>query len=191
MQNDTNVQFPEFVSNGQMGTNPVICWDLDGTLFDARHRLHHVESGKTKNWKAFFAEIPFDEPFAWIINSFHFLARSGFDNHFVTARPDNLREVTSKQILQHISDPGDLKTHLHMRPTSDHRADVEVKQEIVWRLFREGYNVVAAYDDREPIARMYAAYGIQSFLCSNGNVVGRIDDSVDNTLNHIFGKAGN
>lgn len=36
-----------------------VIFDIDGTLADLSHRLHHV-SGKPKNWDAFFAEADRD-----------------------------------------------------------------------------------------------------------------------------------
>src|SRR3954465_46256 len=36
--------------------------DMDGTLADVSHRLHHVRGGKRKNWKRFFEEMVSDRP---------------------------------------------------------------------------------------------------------------------------------
>ena len=38
----------------------IIC-DIDGTLADLHHRLHHIKNGN-KNWDAFFAEVKDDLP---------------------------------------------------------------------------------------------------------------------------------
>jgi hypothetical protein len=36
--------------------------DLDGTLADCTHRLHHVRGHGRKNWEAFFAGCHLDMP---------------------------------------------------------------------------------------------------------------------------------
>ena len=36
--------------------------DLDGTVADCTHRLHHIRGRGRKNWDAFFAGCDLDEP---------------------------------------------------------------------------------------------------------------------------------
>jgi hypothetical protein len=36
--------------------------DLDGTLADCTHRLHHIRGERAKNWDAFFAACHLDQP---------------------------------------------------------------------------------------------------------------------------------
>ena len=33
---------------------PVVIVDIDGTVADVHHRLHHIEGRGRKNWKGFF-----------------------------------------------------------------------------------------------------------------------------------------
>lgn len=163
----------------------VVVWDLDGTLFDNRHRQHYI-AAKPKNWKAFFQEIPFDEPFPQMISTVTFLQNQGFECHFVTARPISTLHATRAQLQTYIHRPGDLDHLLHMRAADDHRVDVEVKQDIIWQMFRDGLNVVAAYDDRVEVCNMYAAFGIKAHVCVNGVVDYIVDDTPSNVLDQIF-----
>lgn len=41
--------------------------DIDGTLADCRHRLHHVLPGRKRDWDAFFGEMD-DDDLIWPVS---------------------------------------------------------------------------------------------------------------------------
>jgi phosphoglycolate phosphatase-like HAD superfamily hydrolase len=49
-------------------------FDIDGTLADATHRLHHV-TGSNRNWDAFFQEAAHDTPHIAICELFEMVRR--------------------------------------------------------------------------------------------------------------------
>src|SRR4051812_6569456 len=92
--------------------------DLDGTLADCRHRLHHVLPGAKRDWEAFFAGIYDDNlihPVAAVVRS---LARD-YKIVLCSGRPEKYRGVTTKW-LDEFNVPFDA---LYMRPDGDFRAD--------------------------------------------------------------------
>ena len=56
----------EVVRLHPQGLKPLaVCVDLDGTLCNIDHRLHHVRGEGKKNWKAFFDNLLDDRPNQW------------------------------------------------------------------------------------------------------------------------------
>ena len=49
-------------------SKPAIIVDLDGTVADLSHRLHHI-NGKHRNWDAFFAGVDKDTPIVGTLSS--------------------------------------------------------------------------------------------------------------------------
>ena len=74
--------------------NKVWVFDIDGTLADNEHRMHHLD-GK-KEWDAFFSKQHLDEPYQPVIDVLHALAndRPGDAVIIVTARDERFREET-------------------------------------------------------------------------------------------------
>lgn len=97
----------------------IIC-DLDGTLCDHRHRLHHVERPEVyeipclcqpvnrvceihKNWKpdyeAFYAAMDEDAVNLWCAEILHHLSQQEeYEILFVTGRPEKYRDITDRWI---------------------------------------------------------------------------------------------
>ena len=99
--------------------------DIDGTLSDSRHRLHHLQS-KPKNWPAFFDEMVNDPPYQWVVDLVRLLAR----DHLImlaSGRPDSHQPQT----IEWLGKQGVPWTELHMRKTGDYRLDTIVKKEIL------------------------------------------------------------
>jgi len=56
---------------------------------------------------------------------------------------------------------------LHMRPQGDTRKDTEVKREMFDEHIRNKYNVLAVFDDRPCVVRMWLDMGLKVFACGN------------------------
>lgn len=135
-----------------------IVFDLDGTLADCRHRVHHVRDGN-RNWDAFFAECVNDPPIA---TTFAALGAHDWAGHQVeiwSARSDVVASETRAWLSRHGINP-DLLTH--MRSSGDTQPDVDLKRK--WLLARhpdERPNIV--YDDRQRVVDMWRDEGITCF----------------------------
>jgi phosphoglycolate phosphatase-like HAD superfamily hydrolase len=114
--------------------------DLDGTVADVRHRLHHLQR-RPKDWEAFFGGIPDDEPLAEGVA----VARTLAESHelvYLTGRPERHRRATEAWLHRHDLPPGQLM----MRPDGDRRPARVAKMAMLRRLAAHG-PVVAFVDD--------------------------------------------
>ncbi len=140
---------------------PIVIVDIDGTIADVRHRLHHIQGGKKKNWKAFFEAMDRDKPIDSMIQQVYELERD-HDILIVTGRPEQYRARTEKWLKAN----GIRYRKLFMRPSGDHRPDYTVKAEVL-REFPKG-QIVLAIDDREPVCDMWEKNGIRCIRVDNG-----------------------
>lgn len=53
--------------------------------------------------------------------------------------------------------------HLHMRQTDDKRSDYIIKHEIYNEHIRDKYNILAAFDDRLQVCRLWYELGLPLF----------------------------
>ena len=145
-----------------------VIFDLDGTIFDPSHRLHHLDG--EKDWKAFhdaMDEDPTIEAVAELARILHraSVAGCGIDAVLlVTARHDDpkYRRMTEEALQLH-----DIPYHrLYMRANDDTRPDHVVKAEILERILDEGYEPMLAVDDRPSIIAMWRAHGITALQCA-------------------------
>jgi len=58
---------------------------------------------------------------------------------------------------------------LLMRQTGDSRKDSIIKEEIFWKDIEPNYNVIAVFDDRDQVVKMWRSLGIKCFQCDYGN----------------------
>lgn len=138
----------------------IIC-DLDGTLADCTHRQHHVQGEGKKDWKAFFATM-YDDVLNKNLNDILGLLSFKYDIYFVSARPDNYREVTKNWLLA-AGEWEEENYFLYMRKAGDFRADTIVKQEILDQIKAEGVEILVAFDDRSSVVQMWRDNGV--FCC--------------------------
>lgn len=145
-------------------------FDIDGTLADNDHRMHHLENGK-KNWDAFFAEQHKDEPYQAVLDVLHALAYDrgkmlGDKIIIVTARDERFRLDTMEWINRHI--PWLPEEDVHMRPLGFRGDDDKMKVRIIkdWLAANPGYTVGAIFDDRHRIIDAFRAEGWYTFECN-------------------------
>lgn len=137
-----------------VGMKVIIC-DLDGTLCDIKHRLHHVQEGK-KDWQAFFVGIPKDTLRSEVAKQIHKLQEeTKAEIILVSARPENYRTIT-EEWLQKRSVP---YMTLIMRRAGDKRPDTEVKEEI-YEKYLKRLDIVKVFDDRPSVIRMWREKGL-------------------------------
>lgn len=138
----------------------IIC-DLDGTLANIEHRLHHVK-GQKKDWDAFFEGISDDTvvgPIADILDMY------AFDETAVllcSGRPERCRGKTVEWLSRN-----DVEyTKLYMRPNDDRRPDHIVKSQILDGILADGYEPIFVIDDRPSVVQMWRARGLTCLQCA-------------------------
>ncbi|WP_435019106.1 AAA family ATPase [Tundrisphaera sp. TA3] len=137
-----------------------VIFDLDGTLADLSHRLHHIRNG-SHNWDAFFAECGQDaliEPIRDLAYLFH------DQDHkiiLVSGRSDIARVLTEDWLNRHT-----VPFHeLHMRKDGDYRQDFIIKSEILDQLLANGNQIKFVVDDRPSVVAMWRERGLTCLQC--------------------------
>jgi phosphoglycolate phosphatase-like HAD superfamily hydrolase len=148
-----------------MKTAPKDCYvfDIDGTLADVSHRLHHIQA-KRKDWRAFFAASADDKAIEHICDLARHLSKVK-PVVFVSGRSDEVREETEDWLERETG----LRGPLYMRGRHDRRPDYIVKAELLDRLQADGYRPIMAFDDRDQVVKMWRAKGIPCAQVAEGN----------------------
>ena len=137
-------------------------FDLDGTLCNIDHRLHHIQNGN-KNWDAFYAACLYDEPIPHMVELARTLSKTA-PIVYVSGRSDAVRLQTcgwfgANGLPATIRPPlNDLA--LYMRKHGDHRQDHVVKLELLQQILADGFKPIMAFDDRNQVVEMWRANGI-------------------------------
>lgn len=136
-----------------------IVFDLDGTLADIRHRVHHVRGTGKPDWDAFFAACEDDVPNWPVVNALHAHCIAGDRVEIWSARSDVVRDQTERW-LNNIGISPALLTH--MRAAGDNTPDVVLKRHWLYRIHPEEWPSVV-YDDRQRVVDMWRERGIACF----------------------------
>ncbi|MFZ5792342.1 MAG: hypothetical protein ACOY3L_16745 [Pseudomonadota bacterium] len=149
-------------------------FDIDGTLADCSHRLHHIQA-EPANWDAFYEACHLDSPIAHILDVAHALSHSA-DIVFVTGRSERCRRATLAWLKSNLPNCGsdwewshNGARDLYMRADGDHRPDNIVKGELLDRLLADGYRPLMAFEDRDQVVKMWRARGIPCAQVAEGN----------------------
>lgn len=140
---------------------PIALIDIDGTIADVRHRLHHISGPGRKNWKAFFAEMDRDSTIPEMMEKVRELERD-HEIVIVTGRPEEYRARTEKWLKAN----GIRYTQLFMRPQGDHRPDYTVKEDVLRHIPKA--RIALAIDDRGPVCDMWEKNGIRCIRADSG-----------------------
>jgi hypothetical protein len=131
--------------------------DIDGTIADVRHRLHHIQGPGKKNWEAFFEGMDRDEPIGEMLQQVRDLS-SRHVILIVTGRPEHYRTRTEAWLQKHAVP----YERLFMRKSGDHRPDYEAKRAVLDEI--DPKLIVIAIDDRPPVCEMWEKNGIKCQL---------------------------
>lgn len=147
-----------------MNYKNVIIADIDGTLADGTHRVHHVRN-KPKNWAAYNAGMADDKVYEHTKAVYLALTNTRlYDIFIVSGREDRFRDVTEKWLLEN----GIIGYKaLYMRPSNDFRRDDIIKQEILEKYFDQN-SILCVFDDRKRVCDMWRANGIPLFNLGDG-----------------------
>jgi len=131
---------------------PLAVFDLDGTLADVRHRLHHLER-RPRAWDAFFDAARDDPPLPAGVALALESARE-CDVVYVTGRPERCRADTQAWLRRHGLPGG----RLAMRAAGDRRPARTAKPELLRRI-AAGRVVAVVVDDDEQVCAAYERQG--------------------------------
>jgi hypothetical protein len=131
----------------------IAVFDIDGTVADARHRLHHIaETDKHENWVRFFDAAADDPPLAEGVARARRLAET-YDIVWLTARPERLRPMTERWLAEHDLPAG----RLLMLPDGERTLARRYKLDAVRRLAEEREIAVVVDDDPRVVALLEEA----------------------------------
>ena len=147
-----------------MSKHKAVIVDLDGTLCDVEHRVHHVKS-KPKNWDAFNQALDQDQPYFWCIELIAAMKSYGYKIYFVTGRGENYRKMTVDWLIQYNVSYDEL----HMRKNQDFREDSEVKEEIYINEIEKIAQVLFVVDDRKSVVERWRKLGLTCLQCAEGD----------------------
>jgi len=150
---------------------PLYIFDLDGTLADTSHRLHYIEK-KPANWNRFYKESVKDPLNESVANIYNALRKSGAEIWIWSGRSDVVALETIEWLYEkNLFDESHVISRvLKMRPKSDFRPDTELKKEWLDDMNRNDRDrLIATFDDRERIAKMWKNAGITCALVNIGD----------------------
>lgn len=137
------------------GLFPAYMVDIDGTVTEGPYDRSPYE------WK----KVGQDKARAAVITTVLHLYRSGYDIIFCSGRDAVCRPETLEWLTMEFGPTmmADSRTHLFMRKEGDMRKDSIVKLELFNEHIRDNFNVVAVFDDRPQVIRMWKSIGLQVF----------------------------
>lgn len=148
---------------------PLYIFDLDGTLALLEHRRHFIADKRAQRWDAFYAACVDDAPNPNVIRVMESLRRFA-DVWIFSGRSDEVRSQTTEWLAKHTSfSPWELDTVLQMRREGDYTADDELKKQ--WldsMLIDDRKRLVATFDDRDRVVRMWRDQSITCFQVAPG-----------------------
>lgn len=159
---------PNPASGGIM--KPLYIFDLDGTLALIEHRRHFVERERGKqDWKGFYAACGNDEPNYPVIATMERLRRFA-DILIFSGRSDEVRKQTVDWLVTHTSFCSwELDTALMMRQAGDYTADDVLKRQWLDAMLDDDRRrIVAVFDDRDRVVKMWRDAGVACFQVADG-----------------------
>lgn len=134
-----------------------IIWDIDGTLANCEHRLHHITTpGKKKDWDTFFSLCRHDTPIPHMLRLYDELL---VEPVFVTGRRFETFDDTFDWLREHIDDTI-TRDRLYIRAAGDRRDDDIIKIELLAEVRAAGWNPIMVFDDRTRVVNAWRAAGV-------------------------------
>ena len=145
-------------------------FDLDGTLSLAHHRQHILQETDDPNrWRGFYALCDKDAPNMPVISTMERL-RLHADIWIFSGRSGEVRGKTVDWLSHHTSfTHADLDTALTMRDEGDYTPDDVLKKSWLDRmLVDDRRRLVATFDDRDRVVKMWRDNGVTCFQVAPG-----------------------
>jgi hypothetical protein len=160
-----------------MEVKPLYIFDLDGTLALIQHRRHFVERERGKqDWKGFYAACVSDEPNNPVLRVMESLRRFA-DVWIFSGRSDEVRTQTVDWLLNNTSfSSSDFDSAfgtqdvLTMRQEGDYTADDVLKRQWLDAMLDDDRRrLVATFDDRDRVVKMWRDSGVTCFQVADGD----------------------
>lgn len=135
-----------------------VIFDVDGTLRDGPHREHLAQ---TNQWDEFFAAQMDDIPMTNIID----LAQSLSDTYYIIILSGSMRRELLKEYLKKHHIPYD---ELYNRDEDDYTPDEVLKTKWYKEYVEPYYDVIAVFDDRNKVVRMWRQLGLTCCQVNEG-----------------------
>ena len=139
-------------------------FDIDGTLANGDHRLHHIQK-EPKDWDSYFKASLSDLPHKHIIDLAKRLAMTGAAIVYVSGRSDLVRTETMAWLGCYGAPHG----KLYMRKQGDHRNDDLLKIELLAELRADHFNPLMAFDDRKRVVDAWRKAGVPCCQVADGD----------------------
>lgn len=156
-----------------MNKRPLYIFDLDGTLALIDHRRHYLDDlDDSDRWKKFYEACDGDEPNWPVIGVMQSLYESGADIWIFSGRCSSVREKTTTwlEINIYLNRLIILGRPLTMRNEGDYTPDHILKKFWLGRMSIEDRNrLVAVFDDRDKVVKMWRDNGITCFQVAEGD----------------------
>lgn len=172
-----------------------VVFDIDGTLANASHRLHHVvkdpnrvyESPFRKDWDSFLSDelVAKDAPIEPTWEILTSLLATGNRVIFITGRPEDQRQITYDWLYtQHCSVRALAHFHwrqrqksggsggspiIYMRKSGDRRLSHIVKGELLESARMDGFKPKIVFEDRIEDTKMWREKGLICCQVAEGN----------------------
>jgi len=124
--------------------------DIDGTLADVSHRVHHVETDN-KNWDKFHKSSCYDKVNLWCLELMWALHEKDFSIVLLTGRDDQYLDITLSWLKEKKIPYDDL----FMREMEDTRSDDMVKKDFYLNKIKSKYDVLFVIEDRKSVVKMW------------------------------------
>lgn len=137
--------------------------DIDGTVANGDHRLHHIQK-EPKAWDDYFLACGDDSP----IEHMHAVITALSDHVqivYVSGRSDMVRQQTIDWLDRH-GFPCDA---LYMRKQGDHENDDTLKIKLLAQLRADGFEPIMAFDDRNRVVKAWRAAGVPCAQVAEGD----------------------
>lgn len=158
---------------------PLYIFDIDGTLANIEHRLHHIQKPQ-KDWQAFFAACVDDKPIWPVIRTLQRLRAGGAEIWIWSGRSDECKAETVRWLVQHGCLGNNLGNTIpwwpfgaperfRMRKAGDHRDDVVVKGEWLSMMDPPEFDrLTGVFEDRARVVKMWRNAGVPCFQVAEG-----------------------
>ena len=151
---------------------PLYIFDLDGTIALIEHRRDVILDKEDKHrWERFYQLCDKDSPNLPVIQTMEQLRQAGADVWLFSGRSAEVREKTVRWLAEHTSFMTfDLDEILVMRDIGDTTPDdVLKKQWLDNMLIDDRKRLVAVFDDRDRVVKMWRDNGVMCFQVAEGN----------------------
>lgn len=141
-----------------------VVFDLDGTLCNVEHRMHHI-AGPTKDWEAFYRACSGDTPILPVVHIAQALSATGYGIWLVSGRGSEARRETVAWLGAY-SVPFEM---LLMRPEGSRLIDAELKRGWIHSDAIPRDRVLCVFEDRASVVKMWREEGFQCYQVAAGD----------------------